>query len=259
MLQESPELRLCTNVIRLQSYRLKPDEVILFDWLVVKAISFKYKPFHYSQLRIEAETRIKRSRQEAIFHFFEELDFLQTSVQVNAATNGRVRFFEISFFILSQTSVLAVIMDEQSELFKHFIQLAKYHSKKQDAPKQVEQKQDKNKQVTERLFAMLDKVYDERREMYNNGKLTPDIPTRTKTKTQLVHNAAIERKLVKLANRYETESICDAFRAYCDAVLVGDEKPERPLHYFLTYDEVQESWTVFERHLDRFTLTYSQG
>ena len=54
----APEIPLCINVLRLLNYRLAPDELILFDWLTVKQISFKYKPFHYSQARVEEETRI---------------------------------------------------------------------------------------------------------------------------------------------------------------------------------------------------------
>ena len=46
----APEIPLCINVLRLLNYRLAPDELILFDWLTVKQISFKYKPFHYSCL-----------------------------------------------------------------------------------------------------------------------------------------------------------------------------------------------------------------
>lgn len=41
----APEIPLCINVLRLLNYRLAPDELILFDWLTVKQISFKYKPF----------------------------------------------------------------------------------------------------------------------------------------------------------------------------------------------------------------------
>ena len=38
----APEIPLCINVLRLLNYRLAPDELILFDWLTVKQISFKY-------------------------------------------------------------------------------------------------------------------------------------------------------------------------------------------------------------------------
>ena len=48
----APEIPLCTNVLRLLDYRMAPDELILFDWLVVKQIAFKYKPFHLSLIHI---------------------------------------------------------------------------------------------------------------------------------------------------------------------------------------------------------------
>ena len=69
----APEIPLCINVLRLLNYRLAPDELILFDWLTVKQISFKYKPFHYSQARVEEETRIRRTRQEVIIKQFSAL------------------------------------------------------------------------------------------------------------------------------------------------------------------------------------------
>ena len=71
----APEIPLCINVLRLLNYRLAPDELILFDWLTVKQISFKYKPFHYSQARVEEETRIRRTRQEVIIKQFSALGF----------------------------------------------------------------------------------------------------------------------------------------------------------------------------------------
>ena len=49
---EAPICPLCTNVLRVHDYLLTPDELIIFDSLVVKAISFHYKRFFYSQKRI---------------------------------------------------------------------------------------------------------------------------------------------------------------------------------------------------------------
>ena len=82
----APEIPLCINVLRLLNYRLAPDELILFDWLTVKQISFKYKPFHYSQARVEEETRIRRTRQEVIIKQFSALGFLKTDIKVNSVT-----------------------------------------------------------------------------------------------------------------------------------------------------------------------------
>ena len=51
------EAPMCINVVRLRDYLLAPDEVVLFDWLLVKqAYVFHFKPFYYSQRRVESET-----------------------------------------------------------------------------------------------------------------------------------------------------------------------------------------------------------
>ena len=43
----APEIPLCINVLRLLNYRLAPDELILFDWLTVKQISFYCCPIKF--------------------------------------------------------------------------------------------------------------------------------------------------------------------------------------------------------------------
>lgn len=102
----APEIPLCINVLRLLNYRLAPDELILFDWLTVKQISFKYKPFHYSQARVEEETRIRRTRQEVIIKQFSALGFLKTDIKVNSVTRGRVRYYSVDFSVLADVDVL---------------------------------------------------------------------------------------------------------------------------------------------------------
>ena len=100
----APEIPLCINVLRLLNYRLAPDELILFDWLTVKQISFKYKPFHYSQARVEEETRIRRTRQEVIIKQFSALGFLKTDIKVNSVTRGRVRYYSVDFSVLADVA-----------------------------------------------------------------------------------------------------------------------------------------------------------
>ena len=106
----APEIPLCINVLRLLNYRLAPDELILFDWLTVKQISFKYKPFHYSQARVEEETRIRRTRQEVIIKQFSALGFLKTDIKVNSVTRGRVRYYSVDFSVLADVDVLVEII-----------------------------------------------------------------------------------------------------------------------------------------------------
>ena len=109
----APEIPLCTNIIRLQSYLLAPDEVILFDWFVVKQVSFKFNEFHYSQARIEEETRIKRTRQNVIINKFKEMGFLFSQVRENKETRGRVNYFKVNFDILADKDVLSEIISEK--------------------------------------------------------------------------------------------------------------------------------------------------
>ena len=94
---DAPICPLCTNVLRVHDYLLTPDELIIFDSLVVKAISFHYKRFFYSQKRIEKETRVKRTRYEAIIKKFEEMGFLQTYVDKMPNSEGQIRYFYVNF------------------------------------------------------------------------------------------------------------------------------------------------------------------
>lgn len=116
-----PEIPLCINVIRLQSYLLAPDEVILFDWFIVKQVAFKYQDFHYSQARIEEETRIKRTRQNIIIALFKEMGFLTSQVRENKETRGRVSYFKVNFEVLADKDILSEVINANEPLFKDFV------------------------------------------------------------------------------------------------------------------------------------------
>lgn len=124
----TPEIPLCTNVLRLCCYLLAPDELVLFDWLVVKQIAFGYKPFHYSQVRVEEETRIRRTRQEVIIKRFTAMGFLRTSVMINPVIRGRVRYYAINFRILTDMDVLSEIIRPETTLFHDFLTYFDYHA-----------------------------------------------------------------------------------------------------------------------------------
>ena len=239
----APEIPLCINVLRLLNYRLAPDELILFDWLTVKQISFKYKPFHYSQARVEEETRIRRTRQEVIIKQFSALGFLKTDIKVNSVTRGRVRYYSVDFSVLADVDVLVEIIMPQTTLFRDFILYFAYH-----ATMQKKSKEDQ----------LLSQVYDERRQYYNDGGLTGDVkPERSKSAMQLQHNKPIERKLAKLADYYNDNSIKNAFLAYVDEILTQKKEPENLMYYFLSFDETSDCFGVVNHYLNYFTLHYS--
>ena len=238
----APEIPLCINVLRLLNYRLAPDELILFDWLTVKQISFKYKPFHYSQARVEEETRIRRTRQEVIIKQFSALGFLKTDIKVNSVTRGRVRYYSVDFSVLADVDVLVEIIMPQTTLFEEQLKPASAI----------------NHEAAARIYQLLSQVYDERRQYYNDGGLTGDVkPERSKSAMQLQHNKPIERKLAKLADYYNDNSIKNAFLAYVDEILTQKKEPENLMYYFLSFDETSDCFGVVNHYLNYFTLHYS--
>lgn len=256
----APEIPLCTNVLRLLDYRLAPDELILFDWLTVKQISFKYKPFHYSQARVEKETRIRRTRQEVIIKKFSALGFLKTDIKVNSVTRGRVRYYSVDFSVLADVDVLLEIILPRTTLFRDFIHYFTYHAAMQKKSKEepLEPASAINHEAAARIYELLNEVYEKRRQYYNDGGLTGDVkPERLKSAVQLQCNKPIERKLAKLADRYNDSSIENAFLAYVDEILTKKKEPENLMYYFLSFDETLDCFGVVNHYLNDFTLHYS--
>ncbi|BCI64889.1 hypothetical protein [Coprobacter secundus] len=251
-----PDIPLCINIIRLQSYLLAPDEVVLFDWFVVKQTSFKYKEFHYSQARIEEETRIKRTRQNVIVSKFKELGFLSSQVRENKETRGRVNYFKVNFEVLADKDVLSEIINENEAIFKNFMQYMKYLSSEQRKSLKSKKDDSFDKERAEHIYKLLNETYEKRRIMYNDGDLTEKKPQRAKSKTQLQRNKPIEKKLIRLSQSYNNNAICHAFTAYTDSVFKGEKFPENFMNYFLSYDDTTDSFKVFEYYLNYFNLHY---
>lgn len=257
----APEIPLCINVLRLLNYRLAPDELVLFDWLTVKQIAFNYKPFHYSQARVEEETRIRRTRQEVIIKQFSALGFLRTDIKVNSVTRGRVRYYSVDFKVLADPDVLLEIILPQTILFRDFLTYFAYHATMQKKSKEEQLKPATaiNYEMADRIYQLLNKAYDKRRQLYNNGELTNEVkPKHTKSAMQLQRNKPIDRKLAKLADCYDDNSIKNAFLAYVDEVLTKEKEPENLMYYFLSFDETSDCFGVVNHYLNAFILHYSE-
>ena len=253
----APEIPLCTNIIRLQSYLLAPDEVILFDWFIVKQIAFKYIDFHYSQSRIEEETRIKRVRQDAIIKRFTEWGFLMPEVRINRVTRGKVRFFRVDFGVLAQTEVLCRVIDNNKELFKDYLRFMQYHAQIQVQDAEQEADSATNKRTVDRIYRLLNETYDERRMMYNEGDLTDQEPEYEIPSIQLPRNKSISRKILHLSTIYNDTTIQRAFVAYVDAVLVKKNTPYKILDYFLSYNDTKDGFGVVEYYINSYVRHYT--
>lgn len=258
---DAPICPLCTNVLRVHDYLLTPDELIIFDSLVVKAISFHYKRFFYSQKRIEKETRVKRTRYEAIIKKFEEMGFLQTYVDKMPNSEGQIRYFYVNFPKLAEEEVLVKLVREKSTLFGAMRAYMEYHADEEFkalCPSAVKEKPKKNQEEKriEEIRVMLEETLNERREMYNNGKL--DIkPTRKLHPTTVVLTNQQKQSFLDLETRYGFESIHQAFIAYCDEVLEKVCKPKNLFNYFLTRDRFHHDYSIFINSLNSYMIKYS--
>lgn len=74
---------------------------------------------------------------------------------------------------------------------------------------------------------------------------------------QLQHNKPIERKLAKLADYYNDNSIKNAFLAYVDEILTQKKEPENLMYYFLSFDETLDCFGVVNHFLNYSILNYS--
>jgi len=250
MEKEKVEMPLSVNIIKFQNYLLAPDEVVLFEWFIVKSISFKYDEFYYGQQRIENETRIKRTRQDKIINYFSDFGIIRPQVRKNA-TGGSVRHFYIDFECLCDKKILSEFINPES--VTKFIQYFKYHfaEQKKNAKKKPQEIYF-DKQKVDNLYNLLNRTYRQRVEKYNKGKKTG-----LKSIVQMPQSKRLDDKLLRLSEIYDTETIENAFIAYVDKVLSGDETPNGILNYFLTYDLENKEWGVFNEYLNYFTANYS--
>jgi len=119
---------LATNILRFQKYNFNffaTDEVIMFEYLTVKAISFRFKIFWHASSTIEDETGIKRCRLDTILDKFVQLKIATITVK----GMPKVKHFKIHFnkiyslrpkiYRLSKLSA-----DERKQLADYFKSLA---------------------------------------------------------------------------------------------------------------------------------------
>lgn len=125
-------------------------------------------------------------------------------------------------------------------------------------PSAVKEKPKKNQEEKriEEIRVMLEETLNERREMYNNGKL--DIkPTRKLHPTTVVLTNQQKQGFLDLETRYGIESIHQAFIAYCDEVLEKVCKPKNLFNYFLTRDRFHHDYSIFINSLNSYMIKYS--
>lgn len=226
---EQPFLPTAVNILRLRDYILPPDGVVLFDWFVVKQACFRSGSFHYSQARIQAETRIARHRQDSLITQFCEWDFLVVFVNFNPATGGRVRFFSLDYAALADPGVLTHVVRKDSDLFVHYLNYFTHMSARLNTPKASTPTPAEEQAQAERVYHLLNRTFNERRKFYNLGGLTQGVrPVQPLPPTELPRNRAFVPRLARLGRQYSDDAICNSFGSYTDSLILGQKKVRSP-------------------------------
>ena len=251
-----------SNIVRIvKDYKVNNDERTLFDWLVFTQRGFGVgKPFRHSIPQVKAATNVTRFSQDKLFAHFVELGFLKLGTDV--FNNNTYRSFFVDYSALAKKEVLSQIVREGTETFSAMLNMFGQWSKEQaKGEKPLTKKEQKAKEAklaaVEPLLNILNSVWKERVEMYNNGELTSSKPRRAKIVSTLVCKPATKKALANLLNVYNNTDIRYAFAAYADDLLTGNTKTDKILPYFLTYDE--GAFVVVDRFLEYHSLNYERN
>ena len=233
---------LSVNIKRFAEYLLPTEERIFFDWLTTKqAMMADCLPFYYSKQRIEQETGIKRRVLDKAVKRFEAMGFLTTEMRTNE--QGSYRYFFMDFAKVCER--LNEIVDKESDFSATFGAYFQALAGVQRLAVEAERESTANE-----LYNLLNDTYKNRVRFYNRKA------ERKHNITQLARNKATDAALLRLAKRYDNDTIEGAFIAYCDSWLKCDIDPDNPIIHFATYNPKNNDFPTFDVYLIEYQTSY---
>jgi hypothetical protein len=234
---------LAINILKMQEYdfsKTKLEEIVFFEWLVIKRISFGTDTFFYQQRRVTEEIGIKRTRLETLRKVFEKLGLVVDHSNVFNTTTYHVSLIFVNNFI--KYGVKKEFQKPKS------LNIDKLHFNTKKPISVGDRKKIKS------LLADLNEVYNKRRKIYNDNNIEQEY-----TFTGLPVNEKSYKQLNELSKVYEKEVIKNSFISYCDEVIVDKDRVVKAnmTNHFSSYDFITERFEVFEIHLHRYNLYYS--
>jgi hypothetical protein len=231
---------LAINILKLQEHynfkTTKLDEVVFFEWLVVKRESFGLEKFFYQQSRVFDEVGIRRFRLEKITELFESYGLTISVEGFSNVTHYSVTNLFIETFVLNHVndSLQNKVLNNLLKLkFKKDKPLSKFQLKK-----------------VNNIVDRLNIVYETRRNIYsqNNGVGYKE--------TQLPVNRKTLNQIHQLSLNYKLGAIENGFTAYCDEKIKEPKDSYHLLNHFSTYSKEDNKFSIFERSLHIFNGEY---
>ena len=216
------------------------DEIVFFEWLVVKRLSFGSDEFFYQNHRVFKDLGIKRSRLEKIQNKFSDYGLVVEPKGLNNATNYNVTDEFIRNFIYTH-----LLESYQKGTLKQLLNL--------DFKNEVKVSRVEKKKVLE-LIKDLEIIYNNRRTrkvQYTKG-------SKYLERSGLSHNNKTYQQFKLLMSKYTVnEVIHNSFVCYVDNIIKGDDKTLHILNNFSSYNRTNDSFPIFESRLNTFNNDYA--
>lgn len=231
---------LAVNFKKLQKYKLteaKIDEIIFFEWLIVKQKSFgDGNEFFYQQHRVLEEIGLRAARFRAIREKFQEL-----GLEYEVKGNNNMTYYTLTPEFIEAAVTEYVRSEFKEATIRQIVELKVRYNRELSK---------KEEQRVESLILEIKKQYSiQVREAIRNPK-NADI------ELTIPHNDRTVYQLSTLMKRYSDNAILDSFRAFTDGVIEGDQKPKNVLNNFTTFNSETNSFPVFDHYTLAFNMQY---
>ncbi|TRZ41677.1 hypothetical protein [Robertkochia solimangrovi] len=227
------------NLLRYDFDKVSLDEVVFFEWLVVKRASMGRKIIWYQNQRVLSETGLKRTRLNTLkAKFIDEYGLIVGNQGLHNTTHYEISPVFIRSFVDSN------VHPEHRRNLKDRLVSLKFG--------QGDLKlSNKEKSYVEDLYSSLNTIYNQRRTIYSEQK-----GNRIFGYTVLPKNNKSMEGMKRLLERYEKQHIENAFTAFADYHLDRMDSSSHMLNNFVSYKRERDSFPVFENYLNIFNLNY---
>ena len=227
---------LATNFKKLLQYDFgvtKLDEVIFFEWLIVKQKSFgDGNPFFYQNRRVIEELGIKRNRLKSI-----KSKFLDYGLNIHCTGLLNTTHYLVEYDFIEQFIKNHVKHEEQYEMIKN-IRFLNFKGENNITKYEREQ--------VIQFIQILNKICKSRKTFHRDfGNIKDDL-----SEVELPYNGKSIYQLHLLCKRYSKEVIVQTFGYFIDAMLLKEDDTPHYLNNFSSYDAQKDGFPVFD-HYDR--------
>ncbi len=216
------------------------DEVIFFEWLILKRTSFGNNLFYYQQEKLMNELGIKRRRLETLkSNFIDKYGLIIEKGGFNNITHFTVPNKLIKKFVKEN-----IKKEYQKDLESRLLKF-QFSNKENLKPHQLG--------MVEATIYSLNTIFRQRRGIENQKNKNRELP-----ESALSVNGKTRKQLGELLDNYDMSIIENSFIAFCDAMITKKDHTYHYLNNFTSYDKEEEKFGVFERYLEKFNNEYAR-